>query len=240
MCRTRRWRRYVVGGCILAIGVVGLSATPAVAGKKHNACRNGYVSLSYDDGPTASTPALLRALRQADLRATFFNVGEHAEKFPAHVVQTRQAGHAIANHSYDHPDLTSLTADEVDSQLRRTQQILAPLAGRTPTLFRPPYGAINDTVRLVASRLNVTPVIWTVDTQDWAGPSTASIVASALTVRPGGFVLMHDGYPNTTAAVPGIALGLAKRGLCAGRIVASATPTVAWEGLDFPAAVVRW
>ncbi|MEY2468930.1 MAG: hypothetical protein QOF21_1628 [Actinomycetota bacterium] len=239
MYSTRGWRRHVVGGAILAIGLVGLSATPAAAGK-HDACRNGYVSISYDDGPTASTPTLLRALRRADLMATFFDVGERATVYPAYVVQERQDGHVIANHSYDHPDLTTLTAADDDSQLRRTQQILTPLAGKTPTLFRPPYGAINDTVRQVASGLNLTPVIWTVDTEDWAGPSTSSIVARALTVKPGGFVLMHDGYPNTIAAVPGIASGLAKRGLCAGRIVPSATPTQAWEGLDFPASVVQW
>ena len=233
------WRGLLVGTCVSAIVLVGVSATPAAASYQR-ACRNGYVSLSYDDGPTASTPALLRALRKADLEVTFFNLGRQAEQFPGSVIEERRDGHAIGNHSYDHPDLTMATGEEIATQLQRTQQILTPLAGRKPTLFRPPYGAINDTVRAAADAAGLTPVIWTVDTVDWSSPSTASIVASALTVKSGGFVLMHDGYPNTIAAVPAIAAGLAKRGLCAGRIVPSATPTVAWEGLSFPASVTRW
>ena len=198
------------------------------------------MSLSYDDGPTPSTSSLLSALGKANLRVTFFDLGGQAELFPLAVRQEVRFGHAVGNHSYDHPDLTTLTADAVTTQLARTQQILAPLIGYRPTLMRPPYGAINDAVRSATSGLDLTPVIWNVDTVDWSRPSTADIVASALTVRPGGFVLMHDGYPNTIAAVPQIAAGLAARGLCAGRIVPSQIPTVAWEGLDFPATVARW
>jgi peptidoglycan/xylan/chitin deacetylase (PgdA/CDA1 family) len=106
--------------------------------------------------------------------------------------------------------------------------------------MRPPYGAINDTVRAVDAQLGLIDVIWTVDTVDWNGVSTAKIVSSALTVQADGFILMHDGYPNTIAAVPQIAAGLAAKGLCPGRIVYSATGTNAWEGLDFPATVAPW
>jgi peptidoglycan/xylan/chitin deacetylase (PgdA/CDA1 family) len=229
----------LVGALTLAATIATISASPAAASSHKRACRNGYVSLSYDDGPTTSTPALLRALERAELRVTFFDVGERAEAFPSYVTSQHRAGHAVANHSYDHADLTTLP-DSGYEQFARTQAILTPLAGSAPTFYRPPYGATSPEVRAAAARLSLTEVSWTVDTNDWASPSTNAIVSAALSVRAGGFVLMHDGYPNTLAAVPKIAAGLASRGLCAGRIVPSSTPTNAWEGLDFPAAVAAW
>jgi peptidoglycan/xylan/chitin deacetylase (PgdA/CDA1 family) len=174
------------------------------------------------------------------MRATFFDVGERAQALPQYVRDQVADGHEVANHSYDHPDLTLLSEAGVRSQLERTQTVLTPLAGYAPDVMRPPYGAINDTVRTVSGQLGLLPVIWTIDTVDWSGVSTAKIVSAALGVQPGGFVLMHDGYANTIAAVPQIAAGLRARGLCAGRIVYSDTPTVAWEGLSFPATVATW
>lgn len=174
------------------------------------------------------------------MRATFFDIGTNAQTYPQRVRDTVAAGHQVGNHTYDHPDLTTVSATEVQRQLSTTQNILTNLVGSTPTLMRPPYGAINDTVRTAAGQLGLTPVIWTVDTVDWSGVTTAQIVSEALKVQPGGFVLMHDGKPNTIAAVPEIAKGLAQRGLCAGRVVYSSTPTQAWEGLSFNATVVAW
>lgn len=240
-------RTRLVLTSVVALVAIGVSAGPATArdhegGNHHDyrACRNGYVSLSYDDGPTTSTPALLTALRRANLRATFFDVGERAALYPDYVRAEVSSGHDVGNHSYDHPDLTTLSAEDALSQLTRTQDILTPLIGHAPVLMRPPYGAINDDLRAVLAEVPLTPIIWTIDTVDWSYPSTKSIVSEALKVEPGGFILMHDGYPNTISAVPYIASGLAAKGLCAGRIVASETPTHAWYGLDFPATVVPW
>lgn len=239
--RQMHMRRVLV---VIAAGAcfgAGVHAEPAAAAPRERACRNGYVSISYDDGPTATTPALLKALRRADLQATFFNVGEHARDYPEYVVAELLAGHQIANHSYTHADLTTLSADGIRDELRTTDRLLNKLTGgRVSRFMRPPYGAINDTVRDVADRLDLTPVIWTADTNDWAGLDTQTIVDSALAVQSGGFVLMHDGYENTIAAVPLIAAGLEKRGLCAGRIVSSRAPVTAWEGLTFKAGVAAF
>lgn len=237
--RTPRLVITALAGAAITLGLYAPEAS--AASRAERPCRNGYVSISYDDGPTDLTPALLRALRRADMQATFFNVGSHAAEHPEHVVAELRAGHQIANHSYSHADLTTLDAEGALAELSETQQLLSRLTkGRVSKFMRPPYGAINDSVRDVATSLGLEPVIWTADTNDWASPDVRTIADAALQVQPGGFVLMHDGYPNTIAAVPMIAAGLVKRGLCAGRIVSSSTPVRAWDGLSFNAGVAAF
>ena len=217
-------------------------AVPAhAAAPKPAPCSKGYVSLSFDDGPTAKTATLLIALKKAGLRATFFDVGQRATALPSQYATKQVDGHVVANHSYDHSDLVAIGLPAATQQLIRTQSILTPLAGSAPTLYRPPYGSTNSELKDAAAALGLTEIIWTVDTEDWSGVSTSSIVSSVLKVKPGGFVLMHDGYQNTINAIPRIATGLADRGLCAGKIIYSATPTVSWDGgPQFNATVAPW
>lgn len=241
MHASRHRRQAVVALLAISATLVSLAHPAAAAPKSRPApCRNGYVSLSFDDGPTAMTPALLFALRKAELRVTFFDVGERADQYPSHVRAQVMAGHAVGNHSYDHVDLVAIGDAAATDQLARTQTILSSLIGTAPTLFRPPYGSTSAGVEAAATGLGLTQVIWTVDTRDWSGPSVSSIVASALEVQPGGFVLMHEGYANTISAIPKIAAGLEARGLCAGRIVPSDVPVRAWDGLYFDATVTSW
>jgi peptidoglycan/xylan/chitin deacetylase (PgdA/CDA1 family) len=124
----------------------------------------------------------------------------------------------VANHSWTHPNLTTLTEQEVAVEIGRTQWTLLRLTGRWPTLFRPPFGATNDSVRGIASRFGLTEVLWTVDSQDWNGASTAEIVRRASAAVDGDVILMHDGLATTIEAVGQIAADLRARGLCAGAI----------------------
>ncbi|WIX99585.1 polysaccharide deacetylase family protein [Amycolatopsis mongoliensis] len=170
------------------------------------------VALTFDDGPYPSTtPALLAALD--GVRATFFLWGEHAAEHPALVRAIAAAGHVIGNHTWTHPHLTGLSAENRDQEVRRTQDLLVSLTGARPVLFRPPYGDTDDAVRATAAGHGLTEVLWTVDTRDWAGAATDEIVAAADRVEPGGVVLMHEGRPETVAAVPRILSALAARGL---------------------------
>jgi peptidoglycan/xylan/chitin deacetylase (PgdA/CDA1 family) len=180
---------------------------------------SGYVGLTFDDGPHPSTTtALLDALRAGGARATFFIWGEHAQQHPELLRQVRSAGMWIANHTFTHPHLPELGEPAVFNEISWTQQTIQQITGLTPRLFRPPFGETNAAVRDTAGRLGLSEVLWTVDTRDWAGASTAEIVAAAATLQPGGIILMHDWAQNSLDAVPQIAADLAARGLCAGRI----------------------
>ncbi|MFD5140068.1 polysaccharide deacetylase family protein [Streptomyces sp. NPDC058378] len=204
----------------VAVAAMAATATTAVDTTPSHAAAacNGYVGLTFDDGPSGSTPALLNALKQNGLRATMFNQGQYAAADPAKVRAQVDAGMWVGNHSYTHPHLTQQSQAQVDSELSRTQQAIAAGGGGTPKLFRPPYGETNATVQAAAARYGLTQIIWDVDSQDWNNASTDAIVQTNARLTDGQIILMHDWPANTLAAVPRIAQGLASRGLCAGMI----------------------
>ncbi|MFF3710803.1 polysaccharide deacetylase family protein [Streptomyces phaeochromogenes] len=198
---------------LVAAGSLTVNSAPAQAA----AC-NGYVGLTFDDGPSGNTPALLNALTQNGLRATMFNQGQYAAANPSQVRAQVNAGMWVGNHSYTHPHLPQLGQSQIDSEISRTQQAIAAAGGGTPKLFRPPYGETNSTVKAVEAKYGLTEIIWDVDSQDWNGAGTDAIVQAAGRLGNGQVILMHDWSANTRAAIPRIAQGLTARGLCAGRI----------------------
>ncbi|MEU6906069.1 polysaccharide deacetylase family protein [Streptomyces coeruleorubidus] len=204
---------------LTTLAVLATAANTALtAAPSQAAACNGYVGLTFDDGPSGNTTGLLNALRQNGLRATMFNQGQYAAANPSLVRAQVSAGMWIGNHSYTHPHLTRLNQAQIDSEISRTQQAIANAGGGTPKLFRPPYGETNTTVKSVAARHGLTEIIWHVDSQDWNGASTDAIVQAAGRLTNGQIILMHDWSANTRAAIPRIAQGLAARGLCAGMI----------------------
>jgi peptidoglycan/xylan/chitin deacetylase (PgdA/CDA1 family) len=225
-------KKRIVAG--LAVGATALASGLTVGsgpaqGAPAAAC-DGYVALTFDDGPSSNTSSLLNALKQNGLRATVFNQGNHAAANPALVKAQVDAGMWVGNHSYTHPRLTQLSQAQIDSEISRTQQAIANAGGGTPKLFRPPYGETNSTVKSVEAKYGLTEVLWDVDSQDWNGASTDSIVQAASRLTNGQVMLMHDWSANSMAALPRIAQGLAGRGLCAGTISPSTGRAVAPDG----------
>ncbi|MFE4869246.1 polysaccharide deacetylase family protein [Streptomyces sp. NPDC056682] len=210
-----------LSACTVAVDT-GASAQAA-------AC-TGYVGLTFDDGPSASTPALLDTLRQNGLRATMFNEGRYAAANPSLVRAQVAAGMWVGNHSYTHPHLPQLGQAQIDSEISRTQQAIAHAGGGTPRLFRPPYGETSATVRSVETKYGLREVLWDVDSQDWNGASTDAIVQAAARLASGQVILMHDWAANTRAAIPRIAQGLTGRGLCVGMISPQTGRAVAPNG----------
>jgi peptidoglycan/xylan/chitin deacetylase (PgdA/CDA1 family) len=212
---------------LLATLAAAVVASAGVAVPAQAAACNGYVGLTFDDGPSANTPALLDALRQNGLRATMFNQGQYAAANPGQVAAQVSAGMWVANHSYTHPHLTQLSAAQIESEISRTQQAIGGAGGGTPSLFRPPYGETNSTVQSIASRYGLRQIIWDVDSQDWNNASVDAIVAANARLTNGQIILMHDWPANTRAAIPRIAQTLAGKNLCAGMISPSTGRAVA-------------
>jgi peptidoglycan-N-acetylglucosamine deacetylase len=176
--------------------------------------RGGTVYLTFDDGPSQYTPAILNVLRVTHSTATFFELGFRQAQYPAEAALIRAQGSNIGNHTYNHPNLTWLTPTQIQWQLAH---------GPRSKCVRPPYGATNRTVKHILSRLRLRQVLWTIDTRDWSRPGTTHIVKAATgpSIRTGSILLMHDGggdRSETVAALPHIISALQHQGYAVRRI----------------------
>ena len=150
------------------------------------------VALTFDDGPDpVFTPQLLNTLKRYHAHATFFMVGDNVRQHPSIVQQVVEGGHAIGNHSWDHPSFPLIRASERRRQLRRCASVVAPYGG--VRLFRPPYGAQSFASRLDALWLGYTVVMWNVSVGDWQDHDAGYISDRLLKeIRPGSIVCLHD------------------------------------------------
>jgi len=184
--------------------------TPLYCGGRHGR----YVALTFDDGPSSYTPRVLRLLRRAHARATFFVVGSRAAARPDLVRAESRLG-AIGNHTWTHPRLASLERRDVIRQLLRTQAaIVRATGGLRPLLFRPPYGIGTPAETAAVHALGLVDVRWSLDSLDSRPGATAGAVAREVVagLRPGAIVLLHEIYPWTVAALPRILRAVRQRG----------------------------
>lgn len=161
------------------------------------------IALTFDDGPRAgSTDSILNTLNQFDVKATFFMLGQNAQHYPSLVNKVKENGHAIGSHSFNHPMLTKLTTDDLNKQVSQTDQAIYEAAHIYPTLFRPPYGARNQTVDQAIFK----PLIeWNIDSEDWKKPGVSTLLKTIQqNVRSGSILLMHDIHQTTADALPTI------------------------------------
>jgi peptidoglycan-N-acetylglucosamine deacetylase len=149
--------------------------------------------LTFDDGPADDTQRLLDLLARHRTLATFFLIGQRVEARNELARRIAAEGHAIGNHSWSHPDLTTLARDALRSELERTSDAIERVVGARPALFRPPYGFFNDQVQEVASALGMRMLLWDVDTADYERPGVDSIAAAIEAASADAVVLMHDG-----------------------------------------------
>jgi peptidoglycan-N-acetylglucosamine deacetylase len=211
---------------VLTLGEVAPKAqhtTPAkaVAGLRCTATK-GYYALAFQDGPSATTTArLVRALGKANAVATFFDVGGRAAVSPDLVELQRSAGQ-VANHSYSHVRLSTVSSARRVQELQAAAQVL----DFPNVFFLAPYGEAVPAVDADARRSGLIPVHGALDAQA-DGLSAAAITRRALAVKPGGIVLMSEGVENVVAALPGIVERLRERGMCPGFLGASGGRIVA-------------
>ncbi|MCN84092.1 polysaccharide deacetylase family protein [Listeria monocytogenes] len=161
---------------------------------------NKRIALTFDDGPSASvTPGVLDTLKRHNVKATFFVLGSSVIQNPGLVKRELEEGHQVGSHSWDHPQLTKQSTQEVYNQILKTQKAVFDQTGYFPTTMRPPYGAVN---KQVAEEIGLPIIQWSVDTEDWknknAGIVTKKVLAGA---TDGAIVLMHDIHKTTAASL---------------------------------------
>lgn len=162
--------------------------------------RSKAVALTFDDGPsTENTPKVLEILKQYNAHATFFVVGTRVATGAGVLKQEVAQGCEIANHSWNHADMSGLTMKKVNWQYDKTAQLVKKLVGYDITLLRPPYGAISQKMR---DKLKHPMILWNVDTLDWKSKNPKSILKQVKkNVKDGDIILMHDIHPTTAEAL---------------------------------------
>lgn len=180
------------------------------------------VSITFDDGPNPyATPAVLDALDDAGVRATFFFLGRHVERWPELVRRAAAEGHQIGNHGYHHRKLHFRSASYVRDDLERGKRAIEHAAGVTPRFFRAPHGFRSPWVTAIARSLGEQTVGWSLGVWDSDRPGVQAIVDRTVqNIRPGNILLLHDGdgydavgdRMQTARAIPKIIDALRLRG----------------------------
>lgn len=168
------------------------------------------IALTFDDGPDDTyTPQILEILKQKGVKATFFVMGERARKHPEQLRKIHKEGHVIGNHTWDHPNLTELSDQQLNENIQSTSAEIEKITGVEPELFRPPFGEIEDRQLEMLNEQGYRSIMWTADSKDWTGITEDEIVSKVMQdASPGVIVLQHNyhlsGNFETVEALPRI------------------------------------
>ncbi len=199
------------------------------------------IALTFDDGPGPYTAQILALLREWDVPATFFEVGVNVAGNPAETKAVAAAGYPVEDHTWSHPDLTTIAPSQYALQVDQTQAEIRSVTGITPACVRPPYNSWNATVVQQITQRGLTTMSYSVDPRDWSQPGTATIVSRVVgAAKPGAVVDLHDGgtASQTLAALPQIISELRGEGytfvsICGGAAPPPATSKQQSEVLPF-------
>ena len=156
------------------------------------------VALTFDDGPGKRTGELLDALEKYNAHATFFMLGQKVPSYETEVKKMKEIGCELGSHSYDHTNLVSLDSKGVKKQMSDTDNNIKKAVGSGVTVMRPPYGAINDTVR---KNVGLPMILWNIDTLDWKTRNAKKTINTVMkNVGDGDIILLHDIHTESVDA----------------------------------------
>ena len=179
--------------------------TPIVANKT--------IALTFDDGPGPYTEKLLDILDKYDAKATFFLIGSKVSARANTLRRMQSRGHQLGNHSWSHPELNKVSAEQLASEIDQTNNAIKQAVGTKPNIIRPPYGAFNRAVLEQFRQRGMSAVVWSVDTRDWADRNSEIVCSRAVAgARNGAVILMHDIHQTSVNAVPCILNSLKQQG----------------------------
>ena len=160
----------------------------------HEPVKEKVVALTFDDGPSPVwTPRILDVLKGADVKATFFMLGEHVKMYPDVARRVAREGHTIGNHTYDHHVLLYYHSKELESEIRRTEDIIKEVTGVRTLYFRPPKAWMTSAEKRLVKSMGYEVVLWSLNSKDWVTFDDKYMIKYLLRhVRPGDIILFHD------------------------------------------------
>ena len=243
----RRHLALVVAAFFAAVGLLSLvvGMVPTLVAQTTAAPRKLPIYCTDRGGKTVAftfdaawgnedTQTLIDIFKENDIHVTFFVVGEWVDRCGESVKALSDAGHEVMNHSATHPHMPSLSASKMQDEIRVCNQKITAITGKTPTLFRAPYGDYDNTLIEVLGDMDMQCVQWDVDSLDWKDLSAEEITNRVLSkVNSGSIVLFHNAAKHTPEALPGIIKALKADGytfLRASEMVYSADCPIDHEG----------
>lgn len=204
------WLETAGGIAVAAAGMAYAVRSPRSSLLAPSVYRGGSgrraLALTFDDGPSESTPRLLELLEKHDARATFFQCGANVKRLPGVARAVAAAGHEIGNHTYNHRLLQFKSPAFMLAEIRDAQTAIEDSAGITPTLFRAPFGVRWFGLGRVQRQMGLMGVMWSVIGLDWKLPASRVIRRLLRAANPGAILCVHDG--RVTAAHPDISVTL--------------------------------
>ena len=194
----------IVSAALAALLLAGCGTSANTAQERSVDCAvDKCVAFTFDDGPTPYTDRLVKVLNDAGVKSTFFMIGNKVAANPDGAKRVAQAGMEIGNHTWEHPNMTTIPAQDVPDQLSKAQDAIAAATGKTPTLWRPPGGLTNADVDTVAAKDGLAGILWDVIPFDWINDSNTEATRYMLMtqIKPGSVVLLHDSYSSTVDLV---------------------------------------
>jgi peptidoglycan-N-acetylglucosamine deacetylase len=178
---------------------------PAGAAMRYSSVKTTekVLAMTFDDGPHRTiTPQLLDYLKEKNIKCTFFVVGPNVQAYPDIIRRMVAEGHEVANHTWNHPILTSCSDTKIRSELQRTEDAIMKVAGVRPRLIRPPGGGINKRIEaMIYNEFGYSDILWSVDPQDWRRPGVQTVTRRLVSgAHPGAIMLAHDIHPPTLPA----------------------------------------
>jgi peptidoglycan/xylan/chitin deacetylase (PgdA/CDA1 family) len=193
-------------------------------GVEHRTASGTGYAITFDDGPhPQGTPAVLQALADAGVQGTFFLVGEQLRRNPGLGREIVAAGHQVGLHCDRHRNLLRLAPWQVRADIDRAQASIEDITGRSPSLYRPPYGVLNASALRIARRRGWRTLLWSDWGRDWEARATPASIAARVSghASAGAVLLLHDAddysapgsWRATAGALPLVLQTLAARGL---------------------------
>ncbi|SRX52946.1 Peptidoglycan-N-acetylglucosamine deacetylase [Aequorivita sp. CIP111184] len=174
------------------------------------------ISITFDDGPNPEfTPKVLSILKEYGAKATFFLIGENAERYPEIVRQIIEEGHTIGNHSYSHSkNFGFFSAEKVTAELKKTNSILKEITGEDLKLFRPPFGVTNPNIKKALKNTEHFSIGWSKRSLDTTNLSEEKILKRITSnLKKGDIILLHDSSVKTIAVLEQLLLTLSSHKL---------------------------
>ena len=194
------------GAAFMAWAVRGRSSSVFGPSVHRGPASRKAVALTFDDGPSESTPQVLELLEKHRAPATFFQIGANVERLPAIARAVCAAGHEIGNHSHTHPLFCFHSPEFIYQEFARAQRAIAEITGFSPTLLRAPFGARWFGFRAAQRRLGLRGVMWSAIGYDWRLKADTIVSRMLPGVTNGAILCLHDGreaelHPDIGATV---------------------------------------